>query len=166
MFGSNSQKEKEDRYLTILFERLRRADSAVESEYEENDRRLSWTLIFHAFLFQAYATCLQILDSNSADGIVKHDFVWIILFIICIVGITTAVITVISTHAAIRAICAEKIVRQAVEEEAKMYKVESHGFHIDTDLHKSGLLPTRLFPWILLAAWVIIILISVYHRLC
>lgn len=152
----------EVRHFDKLTERLRRADAAVESEYEENDRRLNWTLIFHAFLFQAYATCLQILDSdeNKNSSIIDNSFVWAIIFIICSVGFFTSIITWTATKAAIQAICIEKDKREKIEKEAEEYGFESHGFPTREKLHHDGLLPARFFPGILFLAWFSLILIN------
>lgn len=156
-------KKKDPSHFEMLTERLRRADAAVESEYEENNRRLNWTLIFHAFLIQAYATCLQILDNDQNTNGTDNLFAWSIIFVICTIGTLTAFITVKATGAAIDAICIEKNTREKVEIEAVEYGFESHGFPIKEKLHRLGLLPTKYFPVILLSAWVIISGISIYQ---
>lgn len=158
-------KKNEVRHFDKLTERLRRADAAVESEYDENDRRLNWTLVFHAFLFQAYATCLQILDNDitQTPPIVNNLFIWAIIAIICSVGFFTAIITWTATNAAIQAICIEKDKREKIEKEAEEYGFESHGFPTWEKLHRDGLLPARFFPGILCLAWLSIILISFFN---
>lgn len=143
--------------------RLQRAYTAVENEYEENDRRLNWSLIFHAFLFQAYVICLQTLSNNSDNSGISSSQILLMLFVICIVGTLTALITLISTRSAIKALESAKEIRQKISQEAlKKYGIEIFGYSVTDKLHNKGLLPTRAFPWILLVAW----LVAVYLSLC
>jgi|GEM_PF-3998951 len=139
--------------LEKLMERLRRASTAVEYEYAENDRRLTWFLVFQAFLFQAYATALQALaTANGAKADVEYVrlFVWLV----CAVGMATAAFTGLSTGAGIVAILSLKRTREErVEAEAEAAGFERMGFGVKNTLHWLGLLPTIIFPWLLLLAW-------------
>lgn len=143
----------EDNNFDTLMERLRRSATAVENEYAENDRRLTWFLIFQAFLFQAYATALQALTSSvvgdNNDVSYVRDYIWVI----CAVGAVTAALTALSTSAGVYAIHKFKITREAVEKEAQDIGVEPIGFRTNTPLHWLGLLPTLTFPWMLFIVW-------------
>ena len=154
----NDDRKIDDQTLEILLERLRRAATAVEYEYAENDRRLTWFLVFQAFLFQAYATALQTLGSaaDSASPTLKalfshtHYFVWVI----CMVGIVTSGVTVVGTFAGMHAAAELKRTReQQIEAEASQFGIEKMGFGVDTCRHWLGLLPTLVFPSLLLICW-------------
>ena len=140
--------------LEKLMERLRRAATAVEYEYAENDRRLTWFLVFQAFLFQAYATALQALATANPAQVNDIAYVRLFVWLVCIVGVVTAGFTGVSTGAGIAAILTLKRTREEkVEKEAQPLGFEPMGFGVKNALHWLGLLPTVAFPWMLLSAW-------------
>ena len=139
---------------------LERIDAAVNGEYEENDRRLNWFLLFQAFLFQGYATALQTLKEDNLSNFALHQS-YLLIAVILLVGLVTSVFTLISTKAGIIATNLLKEDREkAYKELTSKYKITTAGwFSLNNPLHHKGLLPTKCGPMVIVVAW---LLVSIY----
>lgn len=148
----------------VLKLNLDRIGAAVEGEYAENDRRLNWFLLFQAFLFQAYATFLQsITGASSHEAEIQHARA--VLVIVVLVGLATSALTVLATRAGIRAIEWLKRERETVmEDDAQTLGIKNVGFPVTGHLHRLGLLPTRVGPWIPMVAWLWILVSSLSNH--
>lgn len=151
MWSRNQEFEK-------LIERMKRASTAVEYEYQENDRRLTWFLVFQAFLFQAYATVLQSISQIPSGNIVISEYNHFFLWVICVVGILTAFFTSVSIITGVIAAIQTKEIEAKVESEAEeKHHFEPFGFWVHKRfMHWIGLLPTLTFPVLLFIAWLLL----------
>jgi hypothetical protein len=154
---AGAHEDSESRSFQILQLNLARIDAAVDGEYEENDRRLNWFLLFQAFLFQGYATALQaITGAQDHDSEVKHAAV--LMMIIIAIGFITSWLTLVATRAGI--IATERLKRLREEKFAKLadtLKITTAGwFNLCDPLHHKGLLPTKWGPMIILIAWILV----------
>ena len=125
----------------ILDYKLRQ--DSIDYEYELNNERLNALLLFNAILFAGLGI------SGRQDGSLG-DAISMLILIVPLLGLFTAIISAIAIHAGIGQIIALK--RERTQAACEMGR-RVVGANVGTLPHILGLLPARIFPWLLAVVW-------------
>jgi hypothetical protein len=146
---SNDTKDRED----VRF-RLTRFDQQIFAEFELVGHRMNWLMTSQAFLFGAFALCVT-------SNLPRAQITLYLQFILLGIGIVSAGAVGLAILAAHRVVNRLKPMRAILEAKASAIGYENLGVDISSYDHRAGNLPPMVLPWMLIAAWLILLLVAI-----
>ncbi len=134
--------------------RLTRCDSQIRIEFDLIGYRMTWLMTSQSFLFTAFTVCVNALQ--------PHMIAKWLQFVIPLVGLISACLVALSIRAAHRVIEKLKPARAALEKTASP-KFEALGVDVGSRDHADGNLPSRVLPWVLFSAWLLLLILVAYQ---
>jgi len=140
--------------LQYLHDKL---STQIAAEFTLLGQRMNWLLLSSSFLFTAAAiTSNQVNGSaNSATSVTA-----IIGYCVPIVGIVISALSFLSMSVALSVIDIWKGNRRELELKLRQALAYPHPMTVDNKQHghKVGNLPYLLMPWVIAAAWIVILI--------
>lgn len=130
--------------------RLTRLDTEMRTAFDVLNQRITWLMISHSFLFSAFVS----LVGKPPESIIAQHLTWLVP----VLGVVSALLVGIAAVAKDSIIRSIKEKRRNLEKEAirEGYEpLEGKGW-----AHWAIYLPSSVLPWLLLALWVLILVLT------
>lgn len=133
--------------------RLDRFDRQIGIEFDLIGHRMTWLMISQSFLFSTFATTISASTPPKSTKAVTT-----LQWLVSGVGILTALFVGLAILAAHQVISRLKPNRDELEKAASSRGFEVLGVESSSRDHFLGNLPSQVLPWVLIAAWVLLVI--------
>lgn len=136
--------------------RLVRCDAQIRIEFDLIGYRMTWLMTSQAFLFAAFTVCV-----TAPQPRLRLLAEWL-QFVLPSVGVISALVVALAILAAHRVVERLKPTREALEKLATLKGFETLGVGVESREHAWGNLPSRILPWVLVTAWLLLLCLVGY----